>query len=338
MQDPNDLYSTLVGGAPTDPQRQMALAAALRNQNTLGQLGVASGDRVLSPLGKSLSAGAQSGAQDIAQEREKQQGLDTESHYRDIQEEHWKNQNEYQKQKDAADNANKLTIAKLLSQNKLDVQDEKNKAKADSGGMKLPASSIKDLEALRDTAMDVDESNNLFKPGYGGTSIPGGRPLANTLAQMGMGTDNSKSAQNWWAQYGRNFTLDEMHRRFGARLSPQEMSRFEKYHIDPNMTDEQIQQNLGQISGFFHNMVQTHVNDFQKGGYNQGMLQAILSSSKGSTQAPSAGDKYLQAVKSGGQVPTATQPQPAPQAQPQPQQMRAPLTNNLLQGVLGGGS
>lgn len=326
MPDPNDLYSSLVGGAPTDPQRQMALAAALRNQNTLGQLGQASGDRVLSPLGAKLSAGAASGAQGIAEEREKQQVENTQAHYRDIQEQHWQDQNEYQKQKDVADNANKLTIAKLLAQNKLDVKAEAAPAK--EGGEKMPASSIKDLEALRDTAMDVDESKSSFQKGYGGTSMPGGRPLANTLAQMGMGTDNSKAAQNWWAQYGRNFTLDEMHRRFGARLSPQEMSRFEKYHIDPNMGDDQIQQNLDQISGFFHNMVNTHVNDYQQGGYNPGLLKAILSGPKGTTQAPSPGDRYLQQARGVSQ----------PVAQPQPQQspMQTPLTNNMLQGVMGG--
>lgn len=56
-----DIFDELIGGG-TDPR---TLAAALRRQNQLGQLGQLSGDRVLSPMGQGLQAGALESASQV---------------------------------------------------------------------------------------------------------------------------------------------------------------------------------------------------------------------------------------------------------------------------------
>ena len=66
-----DIYSALVGGAPTSADQQQALAQALRRQNILGTMMQISGDRGAAPAGERLSEEAQQGAQSIQQGREK---------------------------------------------------------------------------------------------------------------------------------------------------------------------------------------------------------------------------------------------------------------------------
>lgn len=67
-----DIFDELIGGG-TDPK---ALAAALRRQNQLGQLGQLSGDRVLSPLGSGLQASAMESAAQVPLARYRTQSLD----------------------------------------------------------------------------------------------------------------------------------------------------------------------------------------------------------------------------------------------------------------------
>jgi hypothetical protein len=65
MNSPDDAIGSLVQGVPTDPDRLRALADTLRGTNVLGNLGLASGDRVMAPEGKSLIGQADAGAEDI---------------------------------------------------------------------------------------------------------------------------------------------------------------------------------------------------------------------------------------------------------------------------------
>lgn len=72
MASTNDIFDELIGGG-TDPK---ALAAALRRQNQLGQLGQLSGDRVLSPLGSNMSSQAFTSAQEVPLAKYRTQSLD----------------------------------------------------------------------------------------------------------------------------------------------------------------------------------------------------------------------------------------------------------------------
>jgi len=331
----NDVFAALTGGAPTDAARQAALADALRRQSQLGQLYAMSGDRVLAPQGEAMQHAALSGGQDIATERKAQiaQALE-QQHYAQAQAQEQASLAERKREADMTD-ARQREMQKLLLQNRLDVQDEKNAAKG-AGGEKLPATTIKELEEYRDSAQDINDAANSYQNGFGGF----GRNMENFLAQKGFGTQSQKVAQNWWANYGRQFTLDEMHRRFGARLTPQEMARFEQFHIDPNMSDAQIKMNLQQLQQQFGGLLERRVNDLKAGGYNPGFLDSIMAGRKGTTAAPNPGDKYLpQPNASGGPAAqgAATQVPPmqrAPQAAPQAAGVMGQVPANLLQQAL----
>lgn len=70
MSVPYDAISALIQGVPQDSDRQLALAQSLRSQNLLGNLGLASGDRVIGPEGKSLIGQTDTSLQDILRERD----------------------------------------------------------------------------------------------------------------------------------------------------------------------------------------------------------------------------------------------------------------------------
>lgn len=65
----DDIYSSLIGGTPSDPERQAALANALRQRGILGQIGAASGDRVAGPAGNQAMQESLSGAQQLGANR-----------------------------------------------------------------------------------------------------------------------------------------------------------------------------------------------------------------------------------------------------------------------------
>lgn len=80
-----DLFSALIGGTPTDPDQQAALAAALRGQSLVGLLGSASGDSVLAPIGNRLTQSATQQAEDLGQQRMAQARQTSEDTFRQAQ-------------------------------------------------------------------------------------------------------------------------------------------------------------------------------------------------------------------------------------------------------------
>jgi hypothetical protein len=58
MDNTPDLYSLMTADAPTSQEQAAALAAALRRQQSAGQLAQLTGDKVLAPFGQQLQAGA----------------------------------------------------------------------------------------------------------------------------------------------------------------------------------------------------------------------------------------------------------------------------------------
>jgi hypothetical protein len=93
--DPADIAALFYGDEATGPEKAQQLAAALRGDTQLGQLGMLTGDKVLGGVGQSLVQGAQQGQQALekaanmrltrAMEAEKQK---TEQEFRQSQEKH----------------------------------------------------------------------------------------------------------------------------------------------------------------------------------------------------------------------------------------------------------
>jgi hypothetical protein len=256
----SDQYDALISGAPTDKETQLALAAQLRRQAQLGELYGMTGDRVLAPAGKEMMSGAMSGAQDISSERARAAQLAQEADQQRIANArnqandtwtHTHGDAELAEQK--AGLAQAMQIAKMADQRQRDIDAannaEKLQAKQPTGdGKPLPAAVTKILDAKRDVLDDISNAANNFKPEYAGAAQGFKNWEGTHSALMPWSVDpNTKAGANWWQQYGRNFTLDEMHAKFGARVSPTEMALFEKYHISPGMDADTIKNNITQI-------------------------------------------------------------------------------------------
>jgi len=80
-----DIYSALMGQAPTTDEQRQTLISALRNQKLLGQLGTLSGDQVLTPVGQNLSTSADTEAAHIGQLGLEQAKEATQNKYREAQ-------------------------------------------------------------------------------------------------------------------------------------------------------------------------------------------------------------------------------------------------------------
>jgi hypothetical protein len=80
--------------AMTNPQTQAtpAMIASLRNQNILGQLGQITGDRVISPLGQSLSSNANAQAEQLGKNSLTEQQRLTQQQFRDAQQKNYESE------------------------------------------------------------------------------------------------------------------------------------------------------------------------------------------------------------------------------------------------------
>jgi hypothetical protein len=297
----DDVFSALVGGAPSDASKQQALAQTLRGQNKMGQVLSLTGDRVLGPYGKGMQDAAMHSAQGVAGDREKAATLAETKAYRDA--------SALQAQNALAEEKRWHDMQQTMLGDKLDMALQIKQGKA---GKPLSASAQKELEAQGDTLSGINDALNSFKPEYAGTGLPGGRSLANTIAGNvpALATQNAKDAQNWWANYNRVFSLPEIHRLFGARFTAPEQERFSKAHITENMTPEQIQQNLPQLKSQFQRMMARRLHDYASQGYDVGDVASqfqvgpeMAAEPQGAT---SAGMKYLRSVRQ----PQAQSPDP----------------------------
>lgn len=356
-----DQFDALVSGSSGDPEQQRALAQALRRQSALGQMMQLTGDRTIAPAGESQQQDAVKQAGQIGSERQAQArlsqtlALQQASQAEEVRNHNMENQRSLENNKNNADtrkaindqnSAIRQQMADIAQQN----ADQKGAAKAQ--GKPVPDGEFQKLAAMQDSVSSVTDAKNSFRPEYAGTGLPGGRNATNWLASNvpGVVTQNAQDANNFWQNYGRGFTLDEMHNKFGARLTKTEMDRFEQFHINPNMDPATISKNLDQIQSFLVNKLGRRVDELKAGGYSGDQLDLVdprKSLPTGAPAAPKTGaDKYrAQAAAPPVAAPAPAAPTPPPMlalpqamnAQPKPQQAPfVPGLNNLFQGMPSG--
>lgn len=257
MAGEDDIYSALIGGAPTDPQRQAMLAAQLRNQANQGRFLQLSGDRVIAPFGQQMESEAMKGATGVAGEREREANLRMMQEYRIAQE---------------ANMVDKIRAMYGVQGMKGDVARDVANIRAEAseygadvrgqGTHKLAEGERKELNQFADSVESLRGIIQDFKPQYAGT----GRGMKNWIAQYGLGPKDWQEAQDWWARYNREFSLNEIHRLFGARFTQPEQTRFEAGHVNANMQADQVMEKLQSIEPHILNQVRGRLYDYQ--GYN----------------------------------------------------------------------
>lgn len=184
----DDILASILGAAPTDPQKQQMIAELLRKRSNLGAIGVLSGDKAMSQVGSGLMGQADSYAKQIGENRLK--GVDDArtAEYYGMQN-RWKaGDSEYRDralkqalQIAGMNNERMKEIAQLNRDYKNQLADEKVAAKREYEGFKAQERFGKMLqsEGLPAIWEAFDNADAVIKK-YEGKNIPGSGMLANT--------------------------------------------------------------------------------------------------------------------------------------------------------------
>lgn len=270
----DNLYETLLGEAPTDKDKVAATAAALRRRRSYGELGLASGDRVLSKVGENLIGSSDEYANQIQGTRQKDIDNAQTQRYQEGQLGHMggvlKESMRATDMRDATTRRGQ-DLALLAAQ---------ARARAANKPPKLTVSDRRDLTEGAGLVGNMQDLLTSFKEDYAapqilGKSIPGARPLSNTISAMGLGSKDMDEAQKWWAASDRLYTLFNRNKMFGATLTTNEMKAWAEANASKNMKPEQIKAMLKDIMGVANEELQANVQGFEEGGYDQGQIDAL---------------------------------------------------------------
>jgi len=270
----DSLYDVLIGEAPSDADKAAATAAALRRRRSFGELGIISGDRALSKLGSGMVDQADDYAGRIQQTR--QQDIDNAQtrRYQEGQLGHMGNV------LSETMRANKERERLTARGQDLALLAAQARARAANKPPKLTVADRRDLTQGAALVGNVQDLLGGFKEDYAspqvmGKSLPGARPLMNTMASMGVGTKKMDEAQQWWAASDRLYNLFERNKLFGATLTSNEMKAWAQANANKNMKPEQIKAMLNDILRVAQEELQANVEGFEAGGYDPEQINAL---------------------------------------------------------------
>lgn len=272
MED--DIYSSLIGAGPSSAQQQMIIAAALRKQKALGQLGQLTGDRVLAPLGQGMGKEADTYADQLQQQRQfgiqssqRDRQLGQTEQYQQGQLDHMKATEDLTRRGQTLDHIYQMMMAQAALERAEKV-----------GTAKIPRLRQGDLKDLQDMSQTLGAIKGLedFIGGGGkfgavevaGKPIPGARALKNTMAGIGIGTEADKESYLAKQTWDRLYTLAERNRLFGATLTSNEQKSWKQANPSTNLTDEQITQALPIMRKVLKHRLDKKVSGLTKEGYS----------------------------------------------------------------------
>lgn len=291
MED--DLYETLLGAAPNTADKVAATAAALRRRQSYGELGVLSGDKVLGGFGTNMMKQVDNELGQLQDTRQKDADNMQTQTYQTGQLQHMGGVlKETMRNNDLTDSTRRRGQDLMLMAALARAQAAKSK------GTKLTVSDRRDLTEGAGLVGNIQQLLNTFKDDYAapqvmGHSVPGVRPLANTLSAYGMGSKGMDAAQDWWATSDRLYTLFQRNKLFGATLTTNEMKAWEQANATKNMKPDQIKSMLRSILQNASSELKSNVEGFKEGGYNPTQVDALTQRSRGmveTAQDPEADD------------------------------------------------
>jgi hypothetical protein len=273
-----DLYDVLLGAAPSDPQKQAAVAKQLRRRRSFGELGALTGDRVLQPFGQGLSKQADNYAEQLQATRQMDTDNAQTKSYQDSQVKH----------SDAvlAETHRKNTLDHIYQMLMASAAQEKAEK---TGQPKIPKLRQGDIKDLQDQAQTIGEFKSLEdfiagggkfgahkilekEDGTGGIPIPGSRGLTNTMARFGFGSEEDKASFAAKQKFDRLYTLASRNALFGATLTPNEMTAWKDANPDIRQSDEQIAKALPVLRKVITNRLQRKVAGLTRENYDEGAI------------------------------------------------------------------
>lgn len=237
----DDIYSALIGEAPTSKEQQAALAAQLRRRRSFGELASFTGDRVLQPFGTNLATSADEYAGALQGIRQKDADNAQTQAYQTGQLDHMRAMEELTRRGQNLDHIYQMLMARAAMQ------------KAEKTGNPKPSRlTYADRTKLEDVASMINqagESSSGFQDDFTQRFGPGPQSrLSNTLASMGVATDEGKKASDWWAKWNLIYTLPQRNATFGATLTPGERQSWYESDINPSMDAQQVRERIKKIT------------------------------------------------------------------------------------------
>ena len=266
-----DDYRILIGAAPTTEQKQKLLADSLRRRRAFGELGAVTGDRVLQPFGHSLREQADEYAKMVQDTRQKDIDDAQTKAYQTGQLEHM---GQVLKETMRGNNLDYAAAMAAIAQR--DRSDMLSAFGSEAEYRKFTDSTRNKMISKASVMEGIMDSIATFKPEY--TQILGAGPqskLPNTLAGYGIGTQNSKAAQLWWANWDKFFTLPERNQTFGATLTPNEQQAWKEVSIHPGMDPEIIQHKLNKFLNTIRGETIRRIRSMEKEGFDPEVLDTM---------------------------------------------------------------
>lgn len=290
-----DIYDVLIGEAPTKREQAAELAAALRRRRSYGELGVLTGDKVLSGLGSNMLKSADDYAQQIQDIRQKDIDNAQTQSYQTGQLGHMGR---------VADEANRHNLEQeRLTERGQDLSYlaalERAKAAAARSSIPKPAkltyadrNKLENFSNLRTgTRGLLDTFEDGFSQTMSGKLVPelGQSRLANTLATYGAGTKEQKKAADWWTNWNVLYTLPQRNATFGATLTPHEKEAWFGSDINPSMTPQQIRSRIQTIYDIIDRKAALAAKTYRAQGFDPQAIDAYeLDSPSSGSAAPQA--------------------------------------------------
>lgn len=264
-----DIYDLLLGD-PTDKAKMAEVAKQLRGQEALGVLGVLSGDPAMGQFGTGQIKQAQERAGGLRRARQAATTARALGGGAYEQGGEIKTLPGYQEEQERG------------FQNQLLLQALKNRGKGESAEHTKMTKWVSDM-ALGTTSAVTEMEGLLrdFKPEYAQMLGPGPQSaLPNAAARMGLGTEMSKEAQQWWARWAESLTLPQRNEIFGATLARNEKGSWEQIDINPNMDPAQIIARITDKTNLTKRKQNQQRGMFEAEGYRPATLDAIYGASE----------------------------------------------------------
>lgn len=229
----DDIYAALIGEGAGSGEKAALVAAALRRRNSLGTLGMLTGDRVLSPLGQGMNKQADAYVESLQQIRQKDIDNAQTKSYQDGQLGHMENVLAETKRNNNLDYLARMEMAQAAME------------RAERTGQRPTKLTLGDRNKLENMSSMLTQAGDVvsrFKPEYAQKFGRGPQSrLPNTMSSMGFGTESMDEASRWWADWNLLYTLPERNRTFGATLTDSEKQAWKESDINPSMSPENIQ-------------------------------------------------------------------------------------------------
>jgi hypothetical protein len=278
----DDIYSAILGEPTSDREKLLMVAAQLRKQQQIGQLGQVTGDRVLAPIGAGLAKEASMQAEDIGQRGEQaryrkyQEGTSLRTDQRERTAQAWR-------EKDAiAERAHRAGLERARNATVLEAARIRN---TDTPETKYKQMTVPQVTKLSEGPEKYRKLQNVisgFKDEYA-SPVPTLRPLANALAANVpiASTQNAKDAQNWWAMYHNIYTLGERNKLFGATLTDNEQREWKKNAIGENMSPEQIKTRLAWLEENWGSEIAAAIENLKAANFDPELVDTIFTNPLG---------------------------------------------------------